>query len=57
MPCVRIRVRVPEPHVSVHDPHSIQSAQPTVVVADAVVISAVEVSDISVVVSTPVVAS
>ena len=33
VPCVRVRVRVPEPHVSVQEPHADHSAHPTVVVA------------------------
>ena len=44
MPCVRVRVRVPEPHVSVQDPHMDHSAHPTVVVATVVSAMAVEVS-------------
>ena len=48
--------------MSVHDPHSVQSAHPTVVVAGVVAAlvvpdAAMVVSDVSVVVSTPVVAS
>ena len=62
MSCVRVRVRVPEPHVNVHDPHSIQSAHPTVVVAGVVATlvvpgAAMVVSDVFVVVSAAVVAS
>ena len=67
VPCVRVRVRVPEPHVSVHDPHVDHSAQPSVVVAGvvvggavvagAVVISAIVVVSAPVIVSTPVTAS
>ena len=55
--CVRVRVRVPEPHVSEHDPHSDHSTHPAVVVSCAVVISIMVVSDVSVVVSAPVEAS
>ena len=32
-PCVRVRVRMPEPHVSVQDPQSDQPAHPNVVAA------------------------
>ena len=34
---MRVRVRIPEPHVSVQDPHTDHSAHPTVVVANVVV--------------------
>ena len=37
VPCVRVRVRVPEPHVSVQESHMDHSAHPTVVVANVVV--------------------
>ena len=35
--CDRVRVRVPEPHVSVQEPHMDHSAHPAVVVANVVV--------------------
>ena len=67
VPCVRVRVRVPEPQESVHDPQSDQSDHPSVVVsgvvvggavvAGAVVISTVVVFSAPVVVSAPVTAS
>ena len=67
MPCVRVRVRVPAPQESVHDPHMDHSAHPSVVVAGvvvggavvagAVVISTVVVFSAPVVVSAPVTAS
>ena len=44
VPCVRVRVRVPEPHESVQDPHADHSAHPTVVVATVVSAMVVEVS-------------
>ena len=47
VPCDRVRVRVPEPHVNVQEPHTDHSVHPTVVVATV----------ISVVVSTPPVVS
>ena len=63
---MRVRVRVPEPQESVHDPHMDHSAHPSVVVAGvvvagavvagAVVISTIVVVDVSVVVSAPVAA-
>ena len=66
MPCVRVRVRVPAPQESVHDPQLDQSDHPSVVVsgvavggavvAGAVVISSIVVVDVSVVVSAPVAA-
>ena len=34
---MRVRVRIPEPHVSVQDPHTDHSTHPTVVVANVVV--------------------
>ena len=37
MTCVRVRVLVPEPHVSVQEAHIDHSAHPTVVVANVVV--------------------
>ena len=45
VPCVRVRVRVPEPHVSVHDPHSDHSAHPSVVIS-AVVVAIVVAGDV-----------
>ena len=36
VPCVRVRIRVPEPHVSVQELHTDQSAHPSVVIATAV---------------------
>ena len=55
---MRVRVRVPEPQVSVHDPHMDHSAHPSVVVSGvvvgdavvsgAVVISAIVVADVDV---------
>ena len=66
MPCVRVRVRVPAPQESVHDPHMDHSSHPSVVVAGVVVGGAVVagavvagavVISIVVVVSAPVVVS
>ena len=64
---MRVRVRVPEPQVSVHDPHMDHSAHPSVVVAGVVVgvavvagafvISAIVAISAPVVVSAPVTAS
>ena len=44
VPCVRVRVRVPEPHESVQDPHEDHSAHPTVVVARVVVVVSASVA-------------
>ena len=52
---MRVRVRVPEPQVSVHDPHMDHSAHPSVVVAGVVVADAVVAG--AVVISTNVVVS
>ena len=52
---MRVRVRVPEPQVSVQDPHMDHSAHPSVVVAGVVVADAVVAG--AVVISTNVVVS
>ena len=46
VPCVRVRVRVPEPQESVHDPQSDQSAHPSVVISGEVVGDAVVAGDV-----------
>ena len=51
--CVRVRLRVPEPHVSVQDPHSDQFVHPIVVVSGVVL----AIVDASVVISAPVAGS